>query len=648
MLRDPEGNVVTGRSTEQEAAQLSVMLESWSQEGPIYGAEVDLSKAFDYVDHAWLREVLRRLGIDEETCTVLSSVALRKKTQTVEGLVVKSYADDLLICAKSPEVVQAGLDIIGRFCEDAGFKVNADKSSCWAMGNSDGLDLRLQRTRLSRVRAFNYLGCFLLWGWGSIPVRSDARLQARHAEYERRLDKLRYLPLGRQMKMRLITTAITPVLMYGAWSYRFPQRLVMRWRTKITNALFDGSLNGPRCQEIVHTLFCPVHLVDPLSAMFWYTLRIFTKHVASDGRAWHLLRNVEKSAGLCATMRDLVRTYGLLVDLVGCAVRGQGFEFAFPPASLDVAAVAADAAGSSGASMVGAEEMWCHNWREVMRRHLHVQAAARRSDMHGIAHGINREWLRQQYVGRSDVEGALLRAIHTGSVIVPERALRHRHGVHLAGDEDLVRRRLQYKQVPPLSYVVADAACWFCGKCCLLPLHGMELTLGNLLRITDALLASFAHWQQRYRAMSWEHASTEAAASKHVSTGISHAHGVNVRLDSERVLSENWSGGGNSEESLIDLDVCADFWSSEVPNEERKSVTDDVRRTRQTRVQSIAPHFEVTSEGKILCSLCEATGSWQQVSRFMIRHQKCVRPKFRDAKGRPSIALPTGFEYCVR
>eukprot|EP00971_Amphidinium_carterae_P125613 2488511-Amphidinium_carterae.1 len=634
-LSDKQAAYRKGRSTEQEAAKLSVLLESWSTEGPIFGAQVDLSKAFNYVDHTWLQDVLRRLQVDEGHWEKLKSIALRKSTRwkvfgayvgktevprrgiiqgcamscalfnlvvlplvlaldAVDGLEVRSYADDLLICARTQGAVQEGLHLIGRFCAEVGFQVNPNKSTCWALGWKGGLPLHLQDHRLTRASSFNYLGVAFSCGDG---VRMDGRLQARLTEYERRLDRLRHLPISRHLKMRLITTAITPVLVYGVWSYRFTQKLVQRWRTKLTNAIFDGSLNGPRCQEIVHTLFCPVHLVDLASAMFWYTLRVFTKYAAGMPQAWHLLRSDGRGSGLCDSMKA--------VEVTGD---------------------------------------WWHNWRELMRRHLYQQAEQRRADMHGISGGINRQWLHEQYKGRSDAEAAVLRALHTGSVIVPERALRHKHGICLQGDEDLCKRRLPYKQPRPLSYSAAGACCPFCGNTSCGIARRRNYIAKECLRITDALLSAFLHWQQRYKELCWNTATSEAqSSSKHATLEV-----ATTPLDADVCVSDcadplRIEFPEESLERVVHVDV-----PQNMPNDERSVVSEETKAARLARVRAIASHFSITSERKICCDMCDAAGVWPQVLRFTSRHLRCVRPKFKEAKGRPRISLPKGFEYCMR
>ena len=82
-----------------------------------------------------------------------------------------------------------------------------------------------------------------------------------------RAKRIRWAPLPLHARGSLLATLVNPASLYGFPACGLPQTLLNSLRSSVTTALW-GDGKKLRCREIVLTLLCKGHLVDPVQVIF--------------------------------------------------------------------------------------------------------------------------------------------------------------------------------------------------------------------------------------------------------------------------------------------------------------------------------------------------------------------------------------------
>ena len=132
-------------------------------------------------------------------------------------LFILLYADDAVIFAKSPRVLQSLLHDLEAYCLRWGLKINTSKTKAmiFEKGRPTKYDFYLNNVKLELVSSFKYLGIhfFKNGNW----YRTQKRL-AQHASFalHNLFSIFREMELPTSEKCKLFDALVTPILNYGA------------------------------------------------------------------------------------------------------------------------------------------------------------------------------------------------------------------------------------------------------------------------------------------------------------------------------------------------------------------------------------------------------------------------------------------------
>ena len=90
-------------------------------------------------------------------------------------------------------------------------------------------------------------------------------LKQRHKQAGEALDRIQSLPLPLEAKGALVEATVIPKLLFDTVVAPLSRRSLKNWRSRICRAIW-GNAHSERCLELVLTLFCRGHAVDPLQA----------------------------------------------------------------------------------------------------------------------------------------------------------------------------------------------------------------------------------------------------------------------------------------------------------------------------------------------------------------------------------------------
>jgi hypothetical protein len=140
------------------------------------------------------------------------------------GLIM--YADDIVICAESPDMIKMMLNELIEFLEDCKLKMNMEKTHIMIFGKKGGRaqqveKIFIKKKEVKRVTSFKYLGVII-----KQDLTFDLHVEDRSAQAKKALNaswtKLINNDLvPEEVKIRIYKSAVESIVLYGAelWGY---------------------------------------------------------------------------------------------------------------------------------------------------------------------------------------------------------------------------------------------------------------------------------------------------------------------------------------------------------------------------------------------------------------------------------------------
>ena len=635
-----------GRGTEAEIGRLGMFYErAYLANEAVCAVSLDFSKAFDSVNHSILGAVLRALGMKERDWQLLTRSALAldkrwrlngqwlgeafrsgtgvaqgcslsvgaftayllplmKKLEEDEQLIILNYADDLVIASKDPDLLQRAIDDVVAYAELTKLKLNVAKSSYWLYGKDvDHLPARIQVNQewLYPQSKAEVLGADLPAVETPFEAK-EGRSEERDREVRRRLNKLQTLPIGWSQKARATSTAILPCQDYAGWTRKINGNRHKGLRHHIAVTVHGKLANGPRAIEILLGGYSPIHLLDPRWTGAWRHLQLWSRVLSKEDDAWHLLYAAYhgrlKSRGPAARLAHYLKELAVTVDWeTGMVSRGD-LEASLMPDSLQ-------------------QQEQQHRWRELFRTSEFSAMERRREDMQGLEGRLDRKALSKLQQGRTYVDAAILRMIHSGAVLSKERIARHKgHGEASCYCEE--------------GDATFEHICWSCPwterlwsafgrhpdiraqRCCALPLQGVSWR--EQKKLADHAVACWKTWTAQ-----------EAAH-----------HGHDEEDKSQRIQAEP---------ELVRADAAAQPVREE---EERREEEEEeplvhLRTPQDVRWETYAtcPSLEIETHRRwVRCKQCRFTSSIADTKLLLKQHEQCNLPQRMKGQGSFPDSVP--------
>ena len=220
------------------------------------------------------------------------------------------------------------------------------------------------------------------------------------------------VPLPFYARACLLESLVLPRALYSGEAVRLQTAQLKSLRLDVLKVLLGGKRDRT-CAEVLFTLLCPGHRLDPQQACIYRRLTTWKKMV--DRRADLLFVLIEM------WRPNFGRTFEVCgpMALIGRALASLGWQWLGP-------FLVANADGSTTDIRHVDREKWQHDIREAMRAKEWQHAEARRSNLHGIGHGINRDASTAVLLGGrlGPKKDGMLRAIISDGVWTQERKFR--------------------------------------------------------------------------------------------------------------------------------------------------------------------------------------------------------------------------------
>ncbi len=422
---------------------------------PLWGASLDLSKAFDMVPHTLLFPLLVEMGMPLTFANLMADMYCRlrrrwrlpggwcsREWHATNGLLqgcplsvvllnavtvlwhrrlaslpaqAFSYADDLTVLAGTGPALQRALDAGVQVLRAFAMELSPRKCAYYAnaaAAPSAGPALAVLGHQLARVSRPELLGAAVhlaATATASLPV-------ARAADVQAPLARIRMAPLSADGRATLAATCALPALCARTSASALPLRNVAALRGSVLTAVLDTSARF-RCAEVAFAGLWRGHLLDPGWAPDYAYMRDFVRVWARSSalRTAAAVSWGERAAG------GTLRGAGPVATVAAIAAR---LGWSWP--QLDVLQdpsgllhVLADVAvpGAARASFL-------HELRESYRRQALSAAAARRADMQGVGAGLEAEVCRASLRRLAPYPRGCLRRILLGAVATADRLAR--------------------------------------------------------------------------------------------------------------------------------------------------------------------------------------------------------------------------------
>ena len=176
------------------------------------------------------------------------------------------FADDIVLCSNSREVVEEKLEEWRREMEDRRLKISRKKTEYLRLKGSENGEVSLQGEVLKRVEKFKYLGSTVAED-GDLEAEITNRIQTGWKNWKRVSGVLCDRRVGIKLKGKVHKTVVRPATMYGAetWAIKKTQEKkldvaemrMLRWmcgvtrRDKIGNEVIRGT---SKIREISDTI----------------------------------------------------------------------------------------------------------------------------------------------------------------------------------------------------------------------------------------------------------------------------------------------------------------------------------------------------------------------------------------------------------
>jgi ribonuclease HI len=337
----------------------------------------------------------------------LVAVWAKAVREEVPDAIADAYVDDTGAVATRPKHLQKVLDITGEFATLTGQTLNTKKCKSFATTTASMHRLSLNGVKLDRTEIIKAVGVHIAAGH---PV-ADLGV-ARMSEAAGLAERVRVAPLPFEVRVKLMESLVLPKGLHECTAAPVSKRELGRFGHAILRGIL-GKKRGRACAEVVMTLFGPGHRIDPQQAVPYRALAMLHRMIHKRPDLHHLMRlawvglrgHTAAAGGPLWIIQQALREMGAVwVSLYIVKLHG-GVE-------VDLRHVEAEA--------------WAHVVREQLRLTMWRKAAARRNDMQGIEHGIDRD-ATQALLMSSKLElreRAALRSILTGDVWTQDRACR--------------------------------------------------------------------------------------------------------------------------------------------------------------------------------------------------------------------------------
>ena len=192
----------------------------------------------------------------------------------------RAYADDLAATAPTVRILRRVLSLTQKFAQATGMRLNVKK--CWVWGFSPRCRLELGRCfingqKVPLVTEERYLGAYLSFGRKRRRTRIDHKASACKAVCER----IEMLGLPLEARAVLAATAVVPKALYACAATPPSRKALQGLRSRVARAVW-GQGNRWRAPEVLFTILCKGHLVDPVQAFGYQTLlthhRVLGRH----------------------------------------------------------------------------------------------------------------------------------------------------------------------------------------------------------------------------------------------------------------------------------------------------------------------------------------------------------------------------------
>lgn len=404
----------SGHGTEDVFWALALKIESaLISVTPLDGFNLDYSKCFDRLPRGIMLRVARELGMHEDVLRALGamysklrsrfkcgsavgveyvstngtlqrcplslvllnglmSVWCRAMEEKVPDAEPSVFVDDARATASRPVFLNQALDLTMEFVDRTGQSLNAAKCSGFTTVTTCMKRLRLGTNRLEQTFEIRSVGATLAThadadlGFGSRV--DDARVVGK---------RLLGVPLPFQARAQLLESLVLPRALYACEVMSLPRPALAKLNVDILKALLGGR-RGRHCSEIVLSLLCPGHRLDAKSACVYK--RLVTAKKMLDRRQDLRVAFVQAWRTPGASWKPIVGPLALIAE----AFSEIGWRWVGP---LDVVT-------ETGArhKLVEVElPVWQYAVRKSMRMAAWRAAAARRDNLLGIEHGVNRD-----------------------------------------------------------------------------------------------------------------------------------------------------------------------------------------------------------------------------------------------------------------
>ena len=442
----------TGRSAEDEALGFDRFIEQHAQD-KVMAIAIDLSKAFDGVNHQALLRIWDHLGLTPQSVQRLrvatmtqsrrwciASRYLGSEYQVTSGLAqgcavsvcsfnayvcpliwllhnlpgekcVVSYADDLVVASTDQRLLRRMSDLIVTYMRIVALKINPKKCAYGVWGRGARFapaTFQIQDDELPPSASFDVLGVTI--DCVTTPFENKRRSEERAAEAKRRAVVLRNTKLSWKCKSRAVASMVNPLTNYGVWRAGISRQMLRKRRTILVETVHGKVGKGARAAEFLTCFFCPAHLVDPFGSALWKLLRAWYTTLQHEqdidvalGNA--LGKNPHKKGPL-ASLASLWREMGL----------------AFHPED-QMFTLQGEQINLHGQWDAGTQ----HTWRCRIRAHMVSTLKGRRADMVDLEIVDYKALERQQNLWNGP-SAALLRGIQAGGTTTPDRTARQAYG----------------------------------------------------------------------------------------------------------------------------------------------------------------------------------------------------------------------------
>jgi ribonuclease HI len=416
---------------------------------PLVGISLDYRKCFDLIPHNILLRLVEDMGLSEQVSKPLRTMYANLRRRFRLGSAVGSefvstngilqgcplsvvllnalvsvwckavevevpqatpeaFADDTGATAKKIRHIQSVGKIAEEFAAATGQELNETKS-CWFHTSARKMrNLTLKGKPVPRAKVWKSVGARMCSRRG----RTLGVLPIRVSSACRVADRICWLPLPLPKRAALTSALVLPRGTFGCAASGITKKQCQQLRGAALKAIW-GTKRGRRCPEIVLTLFAQGHRVDPYQVAVYQSMTTFRSMMLRRPDLLTLFESVwdsHRQTRILATGP---------VSHLRAAVARLGWRWPSPWTFLTEE-------GCEVQPLQMPQGEWEHVLRESARKAEWRTAAARRSDMSGIEHGIDRDATLALLSGNHLVpfEQGILRGILAGAIWTQDRAQR--------------------------------------------------------------------------------------------------------------------------------------------------------------------------------------------------------------------------------